>query len=69
MNRMVNTSLRNLRSELKHGNREAAELARRSFTASGIEDRLLAAHTLADHTILARGLFEWDSERIQVSPA
>lgn len=54
--------------ELERGDPAVAELARRFFTASGIEERLATARALADCTIRARGFFEWDSERIAVSP-
>lgn len=55
--------------EVERSDREASELARRFFAASGLEERQLAARALADRTIRARGFFEWDSERIPVPDA
>lgn len=58
---------KNLLRELDDSDRDVADLVRRFFTAPGIEERLLAAHELAERTIRAHGFFEWDSERIPVS--
>jgi hypothetical protein len=41
--------------------REAVEIANEFFTATDLDVRLRLAERLADHTIGARGFFEWET--------
>lgn len=60
---------KNLLLDVARSDGEAADLARRFFLASTIEERLLAARALADRTVGARGFFEWESEQVPVAEA
>ncbi|XXX81987.1 nucleotidyltransferase domain-containing protein [Sorangium sp. So ce134] len=54
-------------AELDRSDPDVARDARRFFEAAALEDRMSAAHAIADACIRARGFFPWESERIPVA--
>ncbi|WP_437321278.1 nucleotidyltransferase domain-containing protein [Sorangium sp. So ce385] len=54
-------------AELDRSDPDVARRARGFFEAAALEDRMSAAHAIADACIGARGFFPWESERIPVA--